>query len=100
MTHLTAQKICMLVVGKEANTISKLHGIGNCVKNGTTRKIVSSNDVSVSLQCCPQLHSIENRFENLVHSIYRNENSSLEIDGSHFGVLHWQQWQHPASSPY
>ena len=34
---------CMLVVGKEANTLSKLHEIANCVKNGTTRKIVPSN---------------------------------------------------------
>ena len=36
-------KICMLVVGKEARALSTLHGIANCVKNGTTRKIVSSN---------------------------------------------------------
>ena len=36
-------KICMLVVGKEASILSTLHGIANCVKNGTTRKIVSSN---------------------------------------------------------
>ena len=28
---------------KEANTLSTLHGIANCAKNGTTRKIVSSN---------------------------------------------------------
>ena len=41
--HIAAQKICMLVVGKEASTLSTLHGIANCVKNGTTRKIVSSN---------------------------------------------------------
>ena len=39
---LAAQKICMLVVGKEASTLSTLHGIANCVKN-RTRKIVSSN---------------------------------------------------------
>ena len=32
----------MLVVGKEANTLSTLHGIANCVKN-RTREIVSSN---------------------------------------------------------
>ena len=36
-------KICMLVVEKEASTLSTLHGIANCVKDGTTRKIVSSN---------------------------------------------------------
>ena len=28
---------------KEAGTLSTLHGIANCAKNGTTRKIVSSN---------------------------------------------------------
>ena len=32
----------MLVVGKKASILSALHGIANCVKNGT-RKIVSSN---------------------------------------------------------
>ena len=42
-THLAARRICMLVVGKEASTLSTLHGIANCVKNGPTRKIVSSN---------------------------------------------------------
>ena len=36
-------KICMLVVGKEASTLSTLHGNSNCVKSGTTRKTVSSN---------------------------------------------------------
>ena len=36
-------KICILVVGKEASTLSTLHGIANFVKNGTTRKTVSSN---------------------------------------------------------
>ena len=88
-------KMCMLVVEKEASTLSTLHGIANCVKNGTTRKIV--NDVSVSQQCYPQLLSV--KFENLVHSIFRNENSTLEINVSHFGVVHWQQWQPPASAP-
>ena len=39
--HLAAQKICILVVGKEASTLSTLHGIANGAKNGT--KIVSSN---------------------------------------------------------
>ena len=33
----------MLVLGKEAGMLSTLHGIANCVKNETTRKIVSSN---------------------------------------------------------
>ena len=41
--HLAAQKICMLIVGKEASALSTLHGIANCAKNGTTRKIVFSN---------------------------------------------------------
>ena len=41
--HLATQKICMLVVGKEANTVSTLDGIANCLKNETRRKIVSSN---------------------------------------------------------
>ena len=72
----------MLVVGKEANTLSILHGITNCVKNGT-RKIVSSNRASRSLQCHPHLLSV--KFENLVHRFFRNENSTLEINVSHFG---------------
>ena len=41
--HLPSRKICMLVVGKKANTVSTLHGIANYAKNETTRKIVSSN---------------------------------------------------------
>ena len=41
--HLATQKICMLVVEKEASKLSTLQGIANCVKNGTKRKIVSSN---------------------------------------------------------
>ena len=86
----------MLVVGEEANTLSTWHGIANCVKNGT-RKVVSSNRASRSLQCCPHLLSV--KFENLVHRFFRNENSDLEINVSHFGVLHWQQWQPPASAP-
>ena len=52
---------------------------------------------SCSLQCRPELLLVE--FENLVHSIFGNINSSLEINLSHFGVLHWQQWQPPASAP-
>ena len=71
---------------KEARTLSTLHGIANCVKNGTTRKIASSN--GCQQQCRPQLLSV--KFENLVHSIFRNENSTLEINVSHFGVLHWK----------
>ena len=82
---------------KEASTLSTLHGIANCAKNGTTRKIVSPTDVSVSLQCRPQLLLV--KFENLVRSISRNEKSTLEINVSHFWVLQWQQWQLPASAP-
>ena len=52
---------------------------------------------TISLQCRPQLLSV--KFDNLIHSIFRNENSTLKINVSHFGVLHWQQRQHPASSP-
>ena len=89
-------KVCMLIVEKEASTLSTLHRIANCVKNGTTRKIVSSNRCQ-RLACRPQLLSV--KFENLVHSIFRNENSTLEINVSHFEVLHWQQWQPPASAP-
>ena len=36
--------------------------------------------------------------ENL-HDIFRKETSSLEINVNFFGVLHWQQWQPPASTP-
>ena len=43
MPHLAALKICRLVVGKEASALSTLHGIVNCVKNWTTRKILSFN---------------------------------------------------------
>ena len=89
-------KICMLVVRKETSTLSTLQGIANCVINGTTRKIVSSNRCILQ-QCRSQLLSV--KFENLVHSIFRNENSTLEIDVSHFGVLHWQQLQPLASAP-
>ena len=60
-------------------------------------KLHPPTDVSVSLQCHPQL--LSGRFENLVHNILTNENSTLEINVSHFRVLHWQQWQPPASGP-
>ena len=90
-------KICMLVMGKEASTLSTLHGIVKCVKNEEQEKLYPPTDVSVSQQCHPQLLSV--KFENLVHSIFRNENSTLEINVSHFRMLHWQQWQLPASAP-
>ena len=65
------------------------------LKTGQQEKLYPPTDVSLSQQCRPQLLSV--KFENLVHSIFRNENSTLEINVSHFGVLHWQQWQPPAS---
>ena len=84
----------MLVVGKEVNTLSTLHGIANCVKNGT-RKIVPSNRTSRSMQCRPHLLLVKSD-----HWFFRKENSNLETNVSHFGVLHWQQWQPSASAPY
>ena len=50
-------------------------------------KLDPLTDVSVPLQCHPQLLSL--KFENLVHSIFRNENPTIEINVSYFGVLHW-----------
>ena len=88
----------MLVVGKKASTLSTLHGIGNCVKNGITRNIVSSNQCQPLAAVSPTILSV--KFENIVHSIFRKENSTLKINVSHFRVLHWQQWQPPASVPY
>ena len=77
--------------------VSALHGIANCIKNGTVRKNVPPAYGSISLQCHPQL--LSDRFENLLHNIFRNENSTLEINVSLFGMLHWQQWQLPVSAP-
>ena len=37
------EPLCRLVVGKEASTVSTLHGITDCVKSGTSRKLVSFN---------------------------------------------------------
>ena len=51
----------------------------------------------ISTQCHPQL--LSDRLENLIHNIFRNENSTLEINMSLFEMLHWQQWQPPASAP-
>ena len=61
------------------------------------RKNVPPTDDSISPQCRPQL--LLDWFENLIHNIFRNENSSLEINVSLFRVLHWQQWQPPKSAP-
>ena len=74
-THLAAQKICMLVVGKKASTLSTSHGIVNCVK------YLQPISASCSLHCRPHLLSVKS--ENLVHSTFRNENSTLEIKEEH-----------------
>ena len=66
------------------------------LKTGQQESLYPSTDVSFSLQCHPQLLSV--KFKNFVHSIFRDENSTIEINVSHFGVLHWQQWQPPASA--
>ena len=63
----------------------------------TIQKNVPPAYDSISLQCLPQL--LSDRFENLIHNILRNESSTLEINVSLFGVLHWQQWQAPTSTP-
>ena len=65
--------------------VSTLHGIGDCIKNGTIRKTVPPAYGSISRQCRLQL--LSERFQNLIHNIFRNENSTLEINVSLFGVL-------------
>ena len=77
--------------------VSTLHGIANCIKNGTIRKNVPPAYGSISPQCRPQL--LSDRFENVIHNIFRSANSTLEINVRLFGVLHWQQLQPPASAP-
>ena len=59
------------------------------LKTGVNR----SQQISISLQCRPQLLLV--RFQNLAQSIFKNENSALKINVSHFGKLLWQQWQSP-----
>ena len=66
------------------------------LKTRKQEKLYPPTDLSVPLQCHPQLLSV--KFEDLVHSSFRNESSSMEINVSYFGVLHWQQWQTPASA--
>ena len=46
-------------------------------------QVCPPSDASVALQGHPQLLSV--RFENLVHSIFRSENSTMEINVSNFG---------------
>ena len=88
----------MLIVGKEARALSTLHGIANYAETGQQEKFMFQPISASPLQCRPKLLLV--KFENLVHSIFRNKNSTLEINVSHFEVLHWQQWQPPASAPY
>ena len=97
--HLATPKICMLVVGKEASTLSRLHGIANCVKNGT-RKIISSNRYQHLARCSVTHTYFQSSLRILFTVFFGNENSNLEINVNHFGVLHWQQWQTPASAPH
>ena len=59
------------------------------LKTRQQEKLYPPTDVNVPLQCHPQLLSV--KFENLAYSIFRNENSIMENNVSHFGVLHWQQ---------
>ena len=56
------------------------------LKTGQQEKLYPPTDVTVSLQCRPQPLLV--KFENIVHSILRNENSTLKINVSRFGVLH------------
>ena len=63
------------------------------LKAGQQEKSYPSTDVSVSLQCHVQLILV--KFENFVHSIFRNGNSTMEINARHLQLLHCQQWQPP-----
>ena len=62
---------------------------GIVLETGQQEKLYPPTDVSISLQCRPQLLLV--KFENLVHSTFRNKNSTLEMDVSHLGMLHLQQ---------
>ena len=53
--HLAAQKIFMLVVGKEVSTLSTLHGIANYAKTGQQEKFIFQPMSEPPLQCCPKL---------------------------------------------
>ena len=94
--HLAAQEICMLVVGKDASTLTTLHGIVNSAKNGATRKILSSNRYQ-RLAAVSPINTFGQIWE-FCSQHFRNENLTLEINGGHFVVLHWQQWKLPAST--
>ena len=81
-------------MSEEANTLSTLHGITNYTKNETLRKNVPPAYDNILPQCHPQL--LSDRLENLIHDIFRNENATLKLNVSLFGV---QQWQPLVSSP-
>ena len=75
---------------RQIRLVSTLYGIANRIKNGTIRKNVPpAYNRSVAL----------NYFRTGLKILFRNENSTLEIHVSLFGVLHWQQLQPSASAP-
>ena len=77
--HLAALKMCMLVVEKEAST-SRI-----VLKTGQQETLYPSTHVRASPQCRPQLILV--KFENLIHSIFKNEKSALEIHVRHLSAL-------------
>ena len=81
---------------KDASTLTTLHGIVNCAKNGATRRILSSNRYQ-RLAAVSPINTFGQIWE-FCSQHFRNENLTLEINGGHFGVLHWQQWKPPAST--
>ena len=65
-THLAAQIYCMLVVRKEPNTLSILHGLRVVLKTGQ-EKLYLPTDISVSLTAVCVTHTyFLVTFENLV----------------------------------
>ena len=77
--HLAALKMCMLDVEKEAST-SRI-----VLKTGQQETLYPSTHVRASPQCRPQLILV--KFENLIHSIFKNEKSALEINVRHLSAL-------------
>ena len=71
--------MCMLVVEKEAST-SRI-----VLKTGQQETLYPSTHVRASPQCRPQLILV--KFENLIHSIFKNEKSALEINVRHLSAL-------------
>ena len=82
--------MCWLVVGKQASTLTThCTELRIVLKTAQQEKLYPQTDVSVSLQCHPQLLS----------DVFRNENLTIDINVSSFWVLHWQQWLSAASAP-